>query len=172
MTVVEWRPVVGWEGLYEVSTEGQVRSLDKIAAHPYGTQVRRGKVLWASPNSNGYLNVTLQSRGEGRRKNRLVHQLVLEAFVGPRPDGMEDTRHLNGVQTDNRLANLVWGTTSENMQDRVAHGRDPNARKITCPRGHPYDGVRRGGRERFCRTCARDQKRARKLSVDERHPPE
>lgn len=53
--------------------------------------------------------------------NRQVHQLVLEAFVGLCPDGME-CRHLNGVRDDNRLENLCWGTRKENQNDKIVHG--------------------------------------------------
>ena len=56
-----------------------------------------------------------------RRRKRLVHHLVLEAFVGPRPMKKE-CRHLNGMPGDNRLSNLVWGTRRENIDDRVLHG--------------------------------------------------
>ncbi len=59
-----------------------------------------------------------------------VHRLVLLAFKGPRPDG-QYCRHLNGVPTDNRLANLAWGTKSENTFDKVGHGTHPHASKTT-----------------------------------------
>ena len=72
------------------------------------------------PHSNtkrgGYMNVFL-GRGNGRR----VHRLVLEAFVGPCPEGLEAC-HSNGDPTDNRLENLRWGTHEDNHQDRVKHG--------------------------------------------------
>jgi hypothetical protein len=65
----------------------------------------------------------------------MVHQLVLEAFVGPRPRGMESC-HNNGNQTDNRLVNLRWDTKSENNLDRVRHGTHSESSKKLCPRGH------------------------------------
>jgi hypothetical protein len=62
------------------------------------------------------------------QKQRYVHALVLEAFVGLCPQGME-CRHLNGVRHDNRLANLTWGTYAENNADRVRHGTNGNVAK-------------------------------------------
>jgi hypothetical protein len=73
-----------------------------------------------TPGHGGYLKVRL-SRPDGTRANRAVHRLVAQAFLGPRPAGME-TRHLNGMETDNRAANLGWGTPVENAQDRDRHG--------------------------------------------------
>lgn len=71
-------------------------------------------------DANGYLHVGL--RRDGRTHVVRVHRLVLEAFVGPCPDGMV-TRHLNGVRDDNCIENLAWGTYGENAQDTAVHGR-------------------------------------------------
>jgi len=79
-----------------------------------------GKALSLIPNDiGGYKQVQL--RLNGKRLLKLVHVLVLEAFVGPRPPGKESA-HWNGVRDDNRLANLRWATRLENMQDMVRHG--------------------------------------------------
>lgn len=64
----------------------------------------------------------------GRRKNYRIHSLVMNAFVGPAPDEME-IRHINNVSTDNRLANLRYGTHSENMQDKIIAGTDSRGEK-------------------------------------------
>lgn len=117
-----WRPVVGWEGLYEVSDAGRVRSLDRIVDYPdrRRSYLKPGRVLRPSTGSAGYPTVILC--GSGRHQHGRIHVMVLEAFVGPRPAGCE-VRHLNGVRNDNRLANLAWGTPTENTMDRVLHGR-------------------------------------------------
>jgi hypothetical protein len=146
----QWRPVPGFEGSYEVSDQGSVRSLARSG--PWGKQPRR---LRAWPTKKGYLRVDLCSAN--KRTRFFVHQLVLEAFVGPRPDGLV-TRHLNGNPKDNRLANLTYGTYAENAQDTVRHGANANLRKTHCPRGHAYDAENTyvkpdGGRE--CRICMR-----------------
>lgn len=109
----EWRPVVGYEGFYEVSDLGHVRRV----ARSKGTWP--GRVLKRTPNNHGYPRVTLFKRGAG--KTALVHRLVLEAFVGPCPEGLE-ARHLDGDPLNSGLENLVWGTSAENEQDKLAHG--------------------------------------------------
>jgi hypothetical protein len=73
-------------------------------------------MLRPGPSNYGHLSVVL-----GRRNTRMVHTLVLEAFVGPRPPGKEAC-HGNGQPGDNRLSNLRWGTRSENIADAVRHG--------------------------------------------------
>lgn len=80
--------------------------------HPEQTRNRYGY-------TRCYVNVVDASKV---KRHRQVHTLVLEAFVGPRPPGME-CRHLNGDATDNRVENLKWGTRKENAQDTMRHGR-------------------------------------------------
>lgn len=110
----EWRPIPGLEGRYDVSDHGRVRALrfrnatvDKVRAEPL--------ILRPGVNALGYHGYVLAGR------NRKGHQLVLEAFVGPRSPGLV-TGHLNGNPGDNRLANLAWITPSENQQHRFLHG--------------------------------------------------
>lgn len=108
-----WEAVVGFDG-YEVSDEGGVRSwLTRPGLH----QVPRR--LTACRDRAGYLHVSM-NRG-GKRVTRFVHQLVLEAFVGPRGEG-QITRHLDGRRDNNALINLAWGTPLENAADARAHG--------------------------------------------------
>lgn len=71
----------------------------------------------------GYIRVNL--RDNGRRKNALVHRLVLEAFVGPSPTEEHESRHLDGNASNNRLSNLRWGTSAENEADKKRHGTSP-----------------------------------------------
>jgi len=112
----EWRPVVGHPG-YEVSDQGRVRSVDRIVKTSNGQSRRyRGMLLQPGPSNYGHLSVVL-----GRGNTRMVHQLVLEAFVGPRPKGMECCHGLGG-HTDNRLVNLRWDTRSNNILDSVEAG--------------------------------------------------
>lgn len=111
-----WLPVTGFEGLYEVSDLGRVRSLPRQTVKG----VMGGRVLKPSTTGPGYFFVSLH------RSNiptaRTVHRLVLEAFVGPCPAGMEAC-HGRGGQLDNRLANLTWGTKEKNNgPDKVRDG--------------------------------------------------
>lgn len=115
-----WRPVYGFSGCYEVSDLGNVRSLSRtILRRDKRKHSYPSKILKIKRSGTGYFSVQLCLLG--RRYERLVHRLVLEAFVGPCPEGME-CRHLNGDSGDNRLENLCWGTPIENAADQRRHG--------------------------------------------------
>lgn len=143
-----WKPVPGLEEAYEVSDRGRVRSIPRTVK--YG-RTYRGKER-VPYDDGGSLQVNLC--WNGKRSQRKVHHLVLEAFVGPRPDGLE-CRHLNDDHTDNRLENLRWGTSSENKHDLVRNGRHHLASKPTCIRGHELSAVNTlpGAVGRQCRAC-------------------
>lgn len=148
-----WRPVVGYEGYYEVSDQGRVRSVVRRAANG---RVWPSVVLKRPTHPSGYLQVHL-SRANSRR-TRWVHLLVLTAFAGPAPAGLEALHH-DGDRSNARLENLKWGTRSENMLDQVRHGTHPFASRTHCPKGHPYDESNTyhapGYVHRKCRTCMR-----------------
>ena len=149
MTAEEWRPIAGFPG-YAVS------NLGRVVSHRRG----RPRDLRGGYTVSGYHTIGLWSGG--RRRTRRVHQLVVEAFIGPRPPG-SDVRHLDGDKTNNCVTNLAIGTRSENMQDLVRHGAHPQANKTHCPQGHPYDEVNTyvsPSGYRHCRPCARASKRA------------
>lgn len=101
-----WKPVVGYEGKYEVSNLGRVRAV-----------VYRIKCLVR--DNKGRQFVALQSGN--RKKRALVHRLVLQAFVGECPPGQEAC-HNNGKAFDNRVENLRWDSHQSNMNDQVRHG--------------------------------------------------
>ena len=112
-----WKSVVGYEGLYEVSDQGQVRSLTRNG--------RRGKILRPGFGSvrKGceYKRQLVILSVSGKHKTKTVHRLVLEAFVGPRPEGMEGC-HNDGNTQNNKLENLRWDTRKNNHADSVKHG--------------------------------------------------
>lgn len=154
-----WKPVVGYEGMYEVSNRGKVRSIDRTN---YRGSRLKGVVLTQFRTPHGYMRVGLCKFGNTR--TTLVHPLVLEAFVGPRPVG-SDCRHLNDKPDDNRVENLAWGSRSQNVHDSVSNGSHINARKKRCIRGHEligenlYIAPRTGKRQ--CKRCASDAQRVR-----------
>lgn len=159
-----WRPVVGFEGKYEVSDEGGVRGLER--ADRFGRRIP-ARVFSPTPSRSGHLQVTL--RDEGYQVTRKVHRLVLEAFVGKKPAGME-CRHLDDDKTNNHLSNLRWGSRSENQFDRVRNGLHHQRNKDACPRGHALREPnlvgawsRRGFRN--CRACRLAQCGARRNGV-------
>ena len=127
-----WWSVVGHDEAYEVSDQGRVRSLDRIVTFDDGrTRFAAGRVLRANFTGCGYLQVGL--RLEGQRLNRKIHRLVMEAFVGPCPEGAE-VCHGPGGKTDNRLINLSYGTKRQNQLDRLRDGTDARGEKNTNAR--------------------------------------
>lgn len=122
----EWRDVPGWEGFYQVSDAGNIRSVDReyIAKNSKGCLQffnLKGKILRRPRNKvSGYEMVSLSRRG-CKKVDAYVHDLVLLAFRGPKPPGFE-VCHGNGIRHDNRLVNLRYGTRSENALDRHLHG--------------------------------------------------
>lgn len=132
-----WLPVPGYEGWYEVSDMGAVRSVtrDIVAAGTGITRRYRGKVLrqWSDAKA-GYARVCLSKQGHDFLER--IHRIVALAFIGEGAPG-EVVRHKNGDATDCRAVNLEWGTEGDNMLDAVRHGTHPQARKSHCPRSHP-----------------------------------
>lgn len=134
MTDEQWRPVVSYEGSYEVSDHGRVRSVDRRLTYRDGRQrLAVGQPIRTWCSSKGYIRVRLHR--DGAKQSYNMHQLVLAAFVGPCPPGMEGC-HNNGDKSDYTVGNLRWDTRSENAFDRVRHGVHQHAKKTHCPRGH------------------------------------
>lgn len=105
-----WRPVLGYEGRYEVSSIGRVRSLLS------GGRLMRQQLNGRAEDHADYYRVKLAGN-----RQRYVHHLVCEAFYGPRPDGLLAC-HANGNHRDNWLDNLYWGTPMQNAMDMKRHG--------------------------------------------------
>jgi hypothetical protein len=103
MTSEIWKPVVGWEDLYEVSSHGRPRSLDRMVRGRAGSRISRpGRVMKPRHHRNGYPSYGLSR--DGSPTFRFIHALVLKAFVGPRPAGCLGC-HNDGDPTDNHLEN-------------------------------------------------------------------
>lgn len=121
--IEEWRAAPGFEGLYEVSSEGQVRSLPRevSSTNRWGvTGVRKyqGKTLRPTPNEKGYLSLRLCQGWGNPRRRVYVHRLVAEAFL-PNPEEFEQVLHWDDTPSNNRVTNLRWGNQSMNELDKV-----------------------------------------------------
>lgn len=154
----QWKPINGWEGFYEVSDHGRVRSVDRVIPHARSGQLRlRGKIIVQGTDEGGHMFARLCRNGTA--KQMYVHRLVLEAFVGPCPDGMEGL-HWDDDQKNNHVSNLRWGTRSDNLRDSVRNGRHNHSKKTHCRRGHSLKdpnlvpSVLKEGR-RSCLACQR-----------------
>ena len=110
-----WRPVVGYEGSYEVSNLGKVKSLDRLIYHKESDTYHRvkGRLLSICLDRKGYQFVAL---GAKRSSQKRVHRLVAEAFI-PNPENKTFVDHINTIRTDNRIDNLRWVTCSENCNN-------------------------------------------------------
>lgn len=162
-----WLPVPGYEGFYEVSNLGKVRSLPRVIEKSNGARMTlRGQMLKPYDSGDGHVRVRLQK--VGHIVDRYVHQLVLETFVGPPPPDTEGC-HWDGNPQNNRVDNLRWDTRSENIRDNVRLGRHGMSSRTHCPRGHeltapnlvPSDVLL--GR-RACLACARANSNKRRAN--------
>lgn len=102
----EWRPVVGYEGLYEVSNTGQVRSVDRYYVNSLGKRFfLKGKILKLSDNGRGYLRTILTK--DNKTSSKYIHRLVAEAFI-LNIDGLPTVNHKDEDKSNNRVENLEW----------------------------------------------------------------
>lgn len=170
-TSENWKPVVGYEGMYEVSDHGRVRSLDRLDS---GGRSIKGRSIIQTLNRYGYPYLDLHLGGG--KKRRSVHHLVIESFVGPRPEGMQ-VDHIDNNPENNMLSNLQYVTPKQNtnrqalfgtsIADRAATGTHHRQSVTHCPRGHELvepnlvrHDAKRGRRN--CISCARTRGRIQK----------
>lgn len=137
MTEEEWRPIKGYEGLYEVSSFGRVRSLDRYVKTGYGSyRLHKGKVLSPGKDKDGYLSVHLFCNGKVHK--RLVHRLVAQAFI-PNPDNLPMINHKDEDKTNNSVDNLEWCTAKYNTNYGTSRIR---AKDTAIKNGH-WSGLSR-----------------------------
>jgi hypothetical protein len=154
-----WRPVIGYEGLYQVSDQGRVWSEPRWSGGKrQGERYREGRILQPLFASHGYPKYGLSRDGEMRQ--HMAHTLVLTAFVGPAPPGMECC-HDDGDPANCALPNLRWDTHGNNLRDKVKHGTDHHASRTHCPNRHEYrpDNLTNGAPHRQCLACSKAHNR-------------
>lgn len=130
----QWKPVVGYEGYYEVSDFGRVRRIDhsvKTGIKHNDTKIWRGRVLKQNKKRNGYFTVDLCK--ENKVKTILVHRIVATAFC-PKESGKEYVNHINCDRADNRACNLEWCTDEYNKQYAKELNRyhNPSKKTVCC----------------------------------------
>ena len=122
----EWGDVVGYEGLYQVSDQGRVKSLERKVSHwRGGERIQKERILKPDVSQDGYLRVGLYAGG--KRKWFRVHRLVCEAFHD-NPDNKSDVNHINEDKADNRAVNLEWCTAKENNNHGTRNERSAKNR--------------------------------------------
>lgn len=119
----EWQPVVGFEGQFEVSSLGRVKALAHSVRHWCGRDIAKPeRIVNQSRHSGGYAVVSLRDG-----KKHFVHRLVMQAFVGEPPAGMNDVNHIDGVKQNNCRENLEYCTRLHNVRHALATGLQDNS---------------------------------------------
>ena len=114
-----WKDIKGYEGLYQVSNYGRIKSLDRIIKDSHRSYNKNDKILKLSFNFQKYLMVNLSKYGV--KKSYRVNRLVAEAFI-PNPLNKSQVNHIDGNKINNNVENLEWVTPSENMQHAYKNG--------------------------------------------------
>lgn len=129
MEMETWKDIQGYEGIYQISSYGQVRSLDRFD----GIRYRKGQLIALAMKKNGYLQVGL--RKDGKRKWFGVHRLVAIHFID-NPLNKSQVNHIDCNKQNNHVSNLEWVSPEENMK----HARDNGLMKPPAGEHHPCYG--------------------------------
>ena len=143
-----WRPVVGYEGYYEVSNLGQVHTLARIILGGKGYALRfcKGRILKLQKHRDGHLFIILHR--DGKHKTYWIHRLVLEAFIGACPENMQCRHFPDRNPENNNIENLQWGTIQENANDRIVHGTTTKGKSFMTEEGKAK--IAQSNRTRVC----------------------
>ena len=115
-----WKDIKGYEGCYQVSNLGRIKSLDRMTNNQYGEYFMKGRILKNSIiKDKGYCRVSLNN-GNGKISKR-VHRLVAEAFI-PNPENKPEVNHKDGNKLNNCVSDLQWCTNKENIEHSIRTG--------------------------------------------------
>ena len=138
-----WKDVKGYEGFYQVSNKGQVKSLERLTEAKPGVLRKVSKrILKPGINSSGYYSVVLCRNG--KRKSVTVHRIVAEAFI-PKKAKKKDINHIDGNKRNNDSFNLEWCTESENSRHARDNNLTKNSTKLTKEQAEEIKGIYRSG---------------------------
>lgn len=151
---VIWKAIPGYEGYYEVSTEGEIRSLDRYVNNRNSFVV--GRIMHLSMGPSGYLQVGLCKNG--KRKNFKVHKIVAKVFI-PNPDNKPCVDHINTCRTDNRACNLRWVSLKENSSNplTIIHSKFGKEKVM---------GIRKSGCHKFNKDATNKPKPVHRYNLD------
>lgn len=142
----EWKPIKGYEGIYEVSNLGAIRSVDRLTRSNRYKDVRytkQGRLLHPYTNKRGYKRATLIRNNE--REKKLVHRIVAETFI-PNPDNKQQVNHIDGNKENNSVENLEWCSNIENIHHAFNTGLFDNKidgmkKKVERNDGEVFDSI-------------------------------
>lgn len=133
-----WKDVQGYEGLYQVSNLGRVKSVDHyVKCGHNSTRIVKGKILSLTDNGHGYMHTGLWKNNKGTQK--YVHRLVAQAFID-NPNNYESIDHLNCKRNDNRVSNLEWVTFQENQRRSVVVKLKNNKKDLSVIKKPNHNG--------------------------------
>lgn len=149
-----WKDITGYEGIYQVSNYGNIKSLSR----KIGAVLKKDRIMIPAMN-NGYCQLVLENK-EGKRKLHRVHRVVAQMFL-PNPENKSQVNHKNGIRNDNHVSNLEWCTPSENLFHsyqklnrkpptslKAMFGKvNPMSKPIVCSNGKQYDCINDAARD-------------------------
>lgn len=127
ITLEEWKDIEGYEGIYQVSNYGNVKSLARQRRNSKGIYMQKEKLLSLTNTSTGYKKVELVKNG--KKKGYKVHRLVAMAFID-NPENKPEVNHIDGNKINNHVDNLEWVTSSENSIHAYKTGLNPNKKEL------------------------------------------
>ena len=134
MTSERWQDIPGYEGFYQASSLGRIKSVHRIidSVSRNGNRYKKSvqeRIMSGGKNSWGHAMIILCR--EGITKPHLIHRLVLKTFIGPCPNGMQSRHFPDDNKANNCLDNLQWGTPKENGADKIVHGTSGKGRPVS-----------------------------------------